>query len=167
MTDPSREVETSDIWKAYEAAQKHYDADFTLFTNRMNLFLVVESALIALAVGALTRGVGPGTASVQQAISIFGLLLSVAWFAAAAGSYRWVKVWRRHMVSLGEVWEARTGVTPSAAIFSRDRRSAARRGDNDNLLLYPGSYEWYIRPTLIACGLPVLYSGAWIYVGLI
>jgi hypothetical protein len=40
--------EAVDLWRAYDPALQHYQADLQLFSTRISLFLVIESALVAL-----------------------------------------------------------------------------------------------------------------------
>lgn len=162
VTEPGREVLTEDVWRAYEAAQKHYDADHTLFTNRMNLFLVVESALLAVATNSVWRSSPGVSVQLQVGVTIFGVVLSAAWLAVAISSYRWVKVWRRHLITLGEVWEAKTGVVPSSAIFSKARRDDEVNSATGSSLVFADGFAWTVRPTLIICALPIVYASGWI-----
>jgi hypothetical protein len=83
-----RSALSEDIWRAYESTQKHYDSDFNLFTNRMNLFLAVESVLITIATAAVVWQNATVPIRIQLAISAFGVLLSLAWLAAAISTYQ-------------------------------------------------------------------------------
>jgi hypothetical protein len=47
--DPSTNPDPMHLWRAYELAQQHYDSNIQLFSVRMNLFLLVQSALVAVA----------------------------------------------------------------------------------------------------------------------
>lgn len=87
-SDPDPEVrpERADLWRAYELAQQHYEADLQLFSARMNLFLLIQSALVAIA-GSGTQ-IGKGELAARRgAVACFGLALAVGWLLVASSSY--------------------------------------------------------------------------------
>ncbi|MFF3940372.1 RipA family octameric membrane protein [Streptomyces phaeofaciens] len=148
----------ADLWKAYELAQQHYDADLQLFSSRINLFLLVQSALVAFAAGSRQTVID------RHYLAVFGISLCAGWFLVAVSSYQWIKTWRAHMVGLGQQIKDSGSVTPSSLLFDRShRRSAVAPAAR-----LPRGLEWFswhIRPTLITCCLPVLFLAGWIYLG--
>jgi len=115
ITDPSADPNPADLWRAYELAQQHYDSNIQLFSVRMNLFLLVQSALVAVGGNSVLGGKAVSLAS-RSAISAFGLLLAIGWLLVAASSYCWVKTWRAHMIQLGKNLEQATGVVVSSSL---------------------------------------------------
>ena len=162
-----RSALSEDIWRAYESTQKHYDSDFNLFTNRMNLFLAVESVLITIATAAVVWQNATVPIRIQLAISAFGVLLSLAWLAAAISTYQWVRHIRDHLIQLGDQWELRSGVPLSIAAFSKDRRNEAKNGGDDIGIPVAHWFSWHVRPSYIICSLPILYAAGWIVLLLI
>lgn len=162
LTGSTADPDPAHLWRGYELAQQHYDSNIQLFSVRMNLFLLVQSALVAVGGNSV---LGDKTASLanRSAISSFGLLLAIGWLLVAASSYCWVKTWRAHMIELGEDLERVTGVTVSSFQFSHDQR---RRAFPQSTFSKPFEvFSWYVRPTLVTCFLPILFLGGWIYLG--
>jgi hypothetical protein len=152
------------LLKAYDLAQKHYDTDLQLFSTRMNLFLLVQSALVAVT-GSSVLGSGPRQpGDYRGAISAFGLILAVAWLCVAVSSYAWVKTWRSHMIAIGAGLEEETSVMFSSALFRREARKSSY--PKDTLWKMTETFSWNVRPTLVTCCLPLLFIGGWIYLGI-
>lgn len=149
-----------DVWRAYELAQKHYESDLQLFSTRMNLFLLVQSALVALTATLASQNVKEFDA---KTVSAFGLLLASGWFVVAASSYVWIHTWRLQMIKLGLAAQEETGVSTSSAAFDRHTRRDLHIGSRAAKL--PEVISWYVRPTLISCLLPLLFIAGWIYIG--
>ena len=161
---PEQEVlpEVADLWRAYDLALQHYQADLELFSTRMSLFLLIESALVALVGSGKVSMVNPRDAA------YFGLALTVAWSVSATGSYMWIKTWRAHMLKLGGDLEERTRVAVSVLNFQRSRRHAIHGQ------VYGHQYRqrfwkqlefltWYVRPTFVFCCVPLVFMAGWIY----
>jgi hypothetical protein len=165
---PRRPPDLADLWRAYELAQRHYEIDLQLFTTRMNLFLLIQSALVAVT-GATSKAVTGATVFIvnHSALAVFGLALAVAWLVAAISSYAWIKTWRAHMIELSDVLTKRTHVSVSHTHFDRDERQKAYMRVYGEEVLSPQLewLTWKIRPTLIICCLPLLFIGGWIYLG--
>lgn len=162
VANPSGKPGQADLWRSYELAQQHYDSNIQLFSVRMNLFLLVQSALVAVAGNTVLGGrTEPFTG--RTAISSFGLLLAIGWLLVASSSYCWVKTWRAHMIELGEQLQTITGVTVSSSLFAHDpRRRSFPKGMFSGLL---ERFSWFVRPTLITCFLPILFIIGWVYLG--
>ena len=162
VAHPTADPDPMHLWRGYELAQQHYDSNLQLFSVRMNLFLLVQSALLAVGGNNVLGGKVASFAS-RSAISSFGLVLAIGWLLVAASSYCWVKTWRAHMIELGNQLEKATRVTVSSSLFARDRRQGA----------FPKStfskpferFSWFVRPTLVTCMLPILFMAGWIYLG--
>lgn len=98
---------SEDLWRAYERVQAHYECDLQLFSVRMNMFLLIQSALVG-AVGALFGSVANGTKVQPEqkellvAVASFGLAMAVGWLFVAVSSYMWLKTWRAQMIDLGD-----------------------------------------------------------------
>jgi hypothetical protein len=122
----------------------------------MNLFLVVQSALVAFVAGS------QGTVVDRHYLAFFGMALCAGWFLVAVSSYQWIKTWRAHMTSLGQQIKDSSGVAPSSLLFSRAHRHSTVAPDAafSHWLEW---FSWHIRPTLITCCLPALFLGGWIY----
>ena len=97
--NPPAAPDQKDLWRAYDLAQRHYEVDLQLFSARMNLFLFIQSALVALVAGATQIGRVHLAAS-RGAVASFGLALAVGWLLVASSSYLWVKTWRAHMMNM-------------------------------------------------------------------
>ena len=160
VTDPYRDIDADQIWKAYEAAQKHHDSDLTLFNTRTNLFLVVETALITVATAGLLSKVGnPPPLAARLAISGFGVALSIAWLVASVGGYNWTKTIRLYMVDLGKTWTLVTSIQTSSEVFGRRHLAT----DRDACWWR----RWWrivtsARPTVVFCVLPFIYILGWV-----
>jgi hypothetical protein len=128
----------------------------------MNLFLLIQSALVALT-GSAARISSSKPLADRHAIAAFGLALAVGWLLVAISSYSWVKTWRAHMMALGLQLKDACYVDPSSVLFTRDKRSA--RYPNDPFAKLIESFSWYVRPTLVTSCLPVLFAVGWIYLG--
>lgn len=115
----------ADLWHAYERTQQHYEHDLELFSTRMSLFLVVQSALIALLASAIR--LGKLSVADRHAVAIFGLALTLGWLLVASSSYMWVKTWRAHMIVLGESLTKKAGVDISSKSFERKARKDIER----------------------------------------
>lgn len=158
----SANMDTACLLKAYELAQQHYDSDLQLFSARMNLFLLVQSALVTLA-GSAILGNKAETSNYRGAISLFGLILAVGWLFVAVSSYAWVKTWRAHMMKIGQYLTDKTNVPFSSASFSYKTRKKSYPKDKPWFLVQAFSYG--VRPTLVICCLPLLFIAGWIYLG--
>jgi hypothetical protein len=156
----------ADVWEAYKLAQQHYELDLQLFSTRMNLFLVIQSALAALAGGA--KIAGHGFTVDRTAVALFGLALAVGWLLVAVSSYTWVKTWRSHWIFLGEILWEKTGVEVSSRLFDHARRRDSHErhyGERHKAWRQDEFVSWYARPTFVSCCLPVLFLVGWIYLG--
>ncbi len=151
------------LLRAYELAQRHYDSDLQLFSARMNLFLLVQSALVTVTGGTILGG-NSKPADYLGAISVFGLILAVAWLFVAVSSYAWVKTWRAHMMTVGARLEKETSVPFSIGLFDRGSRKSMYPKDAFWTLVE--AFSWIVRPTLVTCCLPLLFIGGWIYLGI-
>lgn len=150
-----------DEWTSYELAQRHYETDLQLFSTRMNLFLVIQSALFAVALGGASNG-KPN--NYQTLLAVLGLALSTAWLAVAVSSYHWIKTWRAQLVAIGHELSTKTGIPTSSAGFIESHRKSL----NHNHRFLPRFNErlsWYLRPTLITGLLPVMFLVSWIFLG--
>ncbi len=107
----------SHLLQAYDLAQKHYDSDLQLFSARMNLFLLVQSALVTVTGSSILGGGDSQQNAYRGATSVFGLVLAVAWLFVAVSSYAWVKTWRAHMIALGTSLTEETSVLFSSALL--------------------------------------------------
>jgi hypothetical protein len=168
-SDPDPEVrpDPADLWRAYELAQQHYEADLQLFSARMNLFLLIQSALVAIAGSGTQIGKGELVAS-RGAVACFGLALAVGWLLVAGSSYLWVKTWRAHMVQLADGLDTFAHVEVSGRVFDRGRRrDGFKRVYRRHHRLWDQLeyFSWFIRPTLVTCCLPVIFIVGWIYLG--
>lgn len=162
--EPSDNADTAHLLQAYDLAQKHYDSDLQLFSTRMNLFLLLQSALVTVT-GSTILGGGKGEAlNYRGAIALFGLILAVAWLLVAVSSYAWVKTWRSHMIAIGERLEKKTQVPFSSSQFHRGTRK--RSYPRDTFWFMVEMFSWVIRPTLVTCCLPLLFIAGWIYLGI-
>jgi hypothetical protein len=167
----------ADLWHAYERAQQHYEHDLELFSTRMSLFLVVQSALIALLASAIR--LGKLSVADRHAVAIFGLALTLGWLLVASSSYMWVKTWRAHMIILGKSLDEIVSVDISTKSFERKARkdierearkaqaadAFSERRVRDRFWKLLEWFSWYVRPTLVICCLPVLFIGGWAYLG--
>lgn len=160
MTLPPDEPDREDLWHAYDRAQAHYDSDLQLFSSRMNLFLLVQSALVAVTAGSSTRQMGLSQAS----MAVFSLVLCIGWLLVAFSSYQWIKILRAHMSEIADKIESTAGVTPSPAVFRRPVRQSLLSGASfvERIL---ERVSWYVRPTLVTCCLPLLFMVGWVYIG--
>jgi hypothetical protein len=153
----------SHLLQAYDLAQKHYDSDLQLFSARMNLFLLVQSALVTVTGSSILGGGDSQQNAYRGATSVFGLVLAVAWLFVAVSSYAWVKTWRAHMIALGTSLTEETSVLFSSALFDRQSRKSSY--PKDHLWALAERFSWIVRPTLVTCCLPLLFIGGWIYLG--
>jgi hypothetical protein len=129
----------------------------------MNLFLLIQSALVALA-GSATQIGKVQLAASRAAVACFGLALAVAWLLVASSSYLWVKTWRAHMMRLGDS----LNVDVSSKYFDhRARGSVHKHAYSRHRRLWDPleSFSWFVRPTLVICCLPIIFIGGWIYLG--
>ncbi|MER5881176.1 hypothetical protein ABT119_35320 [Streptomyces sp. NPDC001910] len=154
--EASRPAQLSELWRAYELAQQHYDADLQLYSGRMNLFLVVQSALLAFVASSQQTAVN------RHYLAFFGMTLCAGWLLVAVSSYQWIKTWRAHMADLGQQIKVRGNVTPSSLLFDRSQRrgTVASTARTSRGLEW---FSWHVRPTLITCCLPALFLIGWIY----
>jgi uncharacterized protein (TIGR00725 family) len=178
-TDPKLQTGAplADLWHAYERAQQHYEHDLELFSTRMSLFLVVQSALIALLASAIR--LDKLSVADRHAVAIFGLALTSGWLLVASSSYMWVKTWRAHMIVLGKSLDEIVSVDISTKSFERKARkdierearkaqaadAFSERRVRDRFWKILEWFSWYVRPTLVICCLPVLFIGGWAYLG--
>jgi hypothetical protein len=162
LDTPARE----DLWRAYELAQRHYEADLQLFTTRMNLFLLIQSALVAVVTSATGNG-KTGLLLNRSALASFGLALAIAWLAAAVSSYVWIKTWRAHMLALSGSLKEHAAVSTSPDQFRRKDRQEIHRQFYSGQILWKQleRVTWFIRPTFVICCLPLLFIGGWVYLG--
>jgi hypothetical protein len=157
----------TNLWRAYELAQQHYESDLQLFSTRMNLFLLIQSGLVALAGGAAQIGNIKHVAD-RTAVASFGLALAVAWLLVASSSYMWVKSWRAHMIELGDLLHDQAQVEVSSRLFDHQRRHNSHKnayGSQQRLWRQFEFFSWFVRPTLVTCCLPLLFIIGWIYIG--
>jgi hypothetical protein len=155
-----------DLWRAYELAQRHYEHDLQLFSARMNLFLVIQSGLVALA-GVEVRAGDSKLLAGAPAVASLGLALALGWLLVAASSYLWVKTWRAHMIELGDRIRQETHIDVSGAVFERERRRDSYRKayGSERLWRQLELFSWFVRPTLVTCCLPLVFIAGWIYIG--
>jgi hypothetical protein len=160
------------LLKAYELAQKHYESDLQLFSARMNLFLLVQSALVTVA-GSAILGSQTGALNYRGAISLFGLILAVGWLFVAVSSYAWVKTWRAQMIDVGTSLKEATQVPFSSDVFHHrtrsalfDRKTRQASDPKETLWRLVEAFSWRIRPTLVICCVPLLFVTGWIYLGM-
>jgi len=156
-----------DLWRAYELAQQHYEIDLQLFSVRMNLFLIIQSALVALAGGAAHIG-GLRLVVDRSTVAAFGLALAAAWLVVASSSYLWVKTWRAQMIELGDILSHDAHVELPSRLFDHRRRKHAHQsayGAKHPLWKQLEIFSWIVRPTLVSCCLPVLFMAGWVYLG--
>ena len=159
------------LLKAYELAQKHYESDLQLFSARMSLFLLVQSALVTVA-GSAILGNQTGTLNYRGAISLFGLILAVGWLFVAVSSYAWVKTWRAQMIDIGASLKEETNITFFSDVFKPGKRSALfdpeddqGSGSKEPLWRLVEKFSWRVRPTLVICCMPLLFISGWLYLG--
>ena len=172
----SAEAERDDLWRAYEHIQQHYETDLQLFSVRMNMFLLIQSGLVAL----LGSSVASGTADVphlRTAAASFGLAMAAAWLLVAVSSYSWLKTWRAQMTSLAlklDPQKKEFGGTFDPDVrrcLHRDAYGPGRsKPDQRRLIGRPQplwrmseSLSWFVRPTFVTCCLPIIFIAAWIY----
>jgi hypothetical protein len=164
--EPDERPARADLWHAYQLAQQHYELDLQLFSSRMNLFLVIQSALAAFVGGFRITG---GRLIVDRAaVAVFGLALAVAWLVVAISSYMWVKTWRTRWIALGDLLWDKAEIEVSSRLFTHERRRQALKseyGDRQWLWRQLEAVSWFARPTLISCCLPLLFMLGWIYLG--
>jgi hypothetical protein len=156
-------ADAADLLHAYELAQKHYDSDLQLFSARMNLFLLVQSALVTVA-GSAILGSKADTLGYRGPTSLFGLILAVGWLFVAISSYAWVKTWRAHMMIIGGHLQDKTKATFSAALFHHGIRKEFY--PKDKFWPFAEAFSWIVRPTLVTCCLPLLFIMGWVYLGI-
>jgi hypothetical protein len=152
-------ADQADLWQAYLLAQQHYEVDLQLFSTRMSLFLVIQSALVAF-VGGGVRLTGIHIAH-PTAVAVFGLMLSASWQVVAVSSYTWVKTWRAKWIEIGNLLHDSTGVDVSARLVDRDRRRDAHHkaySQRHRMSRQLEALSWLIRPTFISCRLPALFT---------
>ena len=157
----------TNLWRAYELAQQHYELDLQLFSTRMNLFLIIQSGLVALAGGAAQIGSIKAVAD-RSAIASVGLALAVGWLLVASSSYLWVKTWRAHLIELGNRLHDQAHVEVSTRLFDHKRRIQSHENAYGSQQRFWGQLEffsWFVRPTLVTCCLPLLFVIGWIYIG--
>jgi hypothetical protein len=169
--EPSAPLDPAVLLKAYELAQEHYESDLQLFSARMNLFLLVQSALVTVA-GSAIFGSKDGADNYRGAISLFGLALAVAWLFVAVSSYAWVKTWRAQMMDMGTLLKKRTDVVFSSDVFQHgtrsalfDRKTIQTSDPKEALWRLVEVFSWRVRPTLVICCVPLLFIAGWIYLG--
>ena len=138
--------------RAYELTQRHYENDLNLFSTRMNLFIVVQSALLALAASAVSLGGKPLSHRDRTVIAIFGISLCIVWELVASGAYWWLCRWQAVLEAAAKHEQAR--VLPLFSFVFADRPTT-------------GLFRafWWIRPTRVTLALPLLFAAAWIFVG--
>jgi hypothetical protein len=73
----------------------HFEQDLREFWVRNNMFLVVTSVLVSVFSSTASRGGG-----YAWVLSIFGLIVSIFWFAVARASVRWINAWREEVCRL-------------------------------------------------------------------
>lgn len=158
----SSPANVDNLWRAYDLAQRHYEIDLQLFATRMNLFLLIQSGLVAVVTG--VAGSGKSNPLVNRpALASFGLALAIAWLFAAISSYTWIKTWRAHMLQLSKD----ANIPASAAQFKHSARRDVHAKFYSKQILWRQleHFTWFVRPTLIICCLPLLFIGGWIYLG--
>jgi uncharacterized protein (TIGR00725 family) len=162
----NKEPDIEDLWKSYELTQGFYEADLQLFSARMNLFLVVQSALLALAVGVGSDSVvNLKSQFSRHAAAIFGLGFCLLWLLVAASSYAWIKILRANMVEAGKQVKGSGGVDAPSSSFIRDDKRKDLKRHEEFIAPFLERLSWFIRPTLITCALPLLFAYAWAYFG--
>jgi hypothetical protein len=182
MPDPGDVAETDstefgrdDLWRAYECVQQHYETDLQLFSIRMNLFLLIQSGLVALVDGAAVSNAG-GVPHLRTATASFGLAMAAAWLLVAVSSYAWFKTWRAQMTRLAVMLDP--GKQTFSGIFDPDVRrklhdEAYGRGRETNrrwpvgrkqpLWRLTETFSWFVRPTFVTCCIPMIFIAAWVY----
>ncbi|GGM16251.1 RipA family octameric membrane protein [Nakamurella endophytica] len=159
--DDSNSLTTSDRIKLYELAIQSYHTDLNLYTTRMNLFLLVESAGVGL--------VFTDRARYNSGIAWFGLVVACAWAAVAASSYVWIYRFRQEAVNAGlELWKP-TSTSPAAArqllafvnVFEPGI-TASRGGGLHKWMSHLGSF--FVRPSGLMALLPFLFGVGWILI---
>lgn len=132
----------------------------------MNLFLVIQSGLVALA-GVEVRAGDSKLLAGAPAVASLGLALALGWLLVAASSYLWVKTWRAHMIELGDRIRLDIHIDVSGAVFERGRRRDSYRKayGSERLSRQLELFSWFVRPTLITCCLPLVFIAGWIYIG--
>jgi hypothetical protein len=155
-----RKPDLEHLWRAFELAQRHYETDLQLFSTRMNLFLLIQSALLAL-VGSAVRidKVDRG------AVAVFGLALAIGWQLVASSSYFWIKTWRAHWMKLGKHLSEDAQVEVPSWQFERGKRYAAHKeaySEDQRFWSHYAHFSWLVRPTMVICFLPALFIIGWI-----
>ena len=155
-----RRLDLEHLWRAFELAQRHYEMDLQLFSARMNLFLFIQSALLAL-VGSTVRidKVDRG------AVAVFGLALAIGWQLVASSSYFWIKTWRGHWMKLGKLLDEDIDAVVPSWMFDRGKRYDIHNeaySKEQRLWNHYASFSWHVRPTMVICFLPTLFIIGWI-----
>lgn len=165
--EPAQDRDPQDLWRAYELAQRHYELDLQLFSTRMNLFLLIQSGLVALTGGA-GRIDDARLVADRTAVAVFGLALAAGWLVVALSSYMWVKTWRARWIELGDQLSARTRTAVASQLFDHHQRQEAHEreyGQRHRLSQQLEVFSWLVRPTFVSCCLPVVFMIGWIYLG--
>jgi hypothetical protein len=154
--EPSAPSELAGLWRAFELAQRHYETELQLFSVRMNLFLLIQSALVAL--------FGSVSKADQGVVAVFGLLLAMGWGLVAGSSYLWVKTWRAQWIVLGDSLHARTNIEVPSRFFDRKNRQNVyeRAYSKQRFWKKYESFSWKVRPTVVTCCMPALFIVGWI-----
>jgi protein-S-isoprenylcysteine O-methyltransferase Ste14 len=85
------------IVDVFKIANDHFRNDGNAIWQRSQFFMAADLAVLAFFYStSFVRTDGTSVA----AISIFGLVISLAWFAAAYLSVRWINVWRHAVINI-------------------------------------------------------------------
>ncbi|GAA3345234.1 hypothetical protein GCM10020358_51520 [Amorphoplanes nipponensis] len=74
----------------------HFDQDLRQFWVRSNMYLILTGVLVSAYAATAPKG------DYSLVVGVFGLVVSVFWFAVARASYLWICAWRAELCRLDE-----------------------------------------------------------------
>jgi hypothetical protein len=89
-----KEPDRSNDIEILKLVHSHFDQDLREFWVRNNMYLVVTGILISVFASTVSRG------PYALIVGVFGLIISLFWFAVARASYRWICAWREELCRL-------------------------------------------------------------------
>lgn len=78
----------------FKMVAEHFRQDLREFWVRNNMYMLVTGILVSVFSSLGNKGV------YQLAVPIFGLLVSIFWFAVSYGSLRWLQIWRNELCKI-------------------------------------------------------------------
>lgn len=90
----AEDVDRSNDIEILKLVHSHFDQDLREFWVRNNMYLVVTGVLVSVFASTAPHG------SYSLIIGVFGLIVSVFWFAVSRASHRWICAWRQELCRL-------------------------------------------------------------------